>query len=286
MEQGNKLASALQTATFAHQGQTRKFNGQPYVCHLLEVINVLQHISIRDQDTLIAGALHDVIEDTFINSSILSALFGTDIVNIVHELTDDKALAKSLQDKAALNRAGSLSKPAVNVKLADLLSNMMAIPSLWDESKIERYLAKCRLLITIIETQNVDACPALLQLVKYALDSQTTGSSFYYDFYESANTGALYWSLSRRSFIVINEEGGTLLVGTEFDTPLNDLFQCQLLHSLTLNGSKCQSISVTHVFSEQSEDYVLAESKTVNDCMQVTTLTRGSVSRQGEGASK
>jgi hypothetical protein len=284
MEQSNKLASALQTANFAHQGQTRKFNGQPYVCHLLEVINILQYVDIHDQDTLIAGALHDVIEDTFIDSSMLSALFGTDTGNIVQELTDDKTLAKSLQDKAVLNGARSLSKPAVNVKLADLLSNMMAIPPLWDESKIERYLAKCGLLITIIETQNLDACPALLQLVKYALDSQTTGSPFFFDFFDNTNRGTLYWSLSRQSFIVINEEAGTLLVGTEFDTPLNDLFQCQLLHSLKLTTNKCQSISITQVFSEQREDYVLAKSKIINDCMQVTTLVKGSVFRQGEGA--
>ncbi|OFA29694.1 hypothetical protein BAE46_14025 [Glaciecola punicea] len=284
MKQSNKLASALQMATFAHRDQKRKFDGDAYICHLLEVIIILRRIGIYDEDTLVAGLLHDAIEDTFISPNMLSESMGSNVANIVNELTDDKALAKDLRNQATLKLAPTLSKSAVNIKLADLLSNMLAIPTSWNENTVEKYLVKCSLLINIIETQNVNACPAFLQLVKYALESQTTGSPFFFDFYENADKGLLYWSLSRQRFIVINEEGGTLMAGTEFDTPLNDLFQCQLLHSLKLNGDKCQSINVTQVFSEQSEDYVLAEEQIVNDCMQVTILTRSSVSRQGEGA--
>jgi DNA-binding ferritin-like protein (Dps family) len=284
MKESNKLASVLKMMTFTHRGQTRKFDGEAYICHLLEVVNILQHFDIHDEDTLIAGILHDVIEDAFSNRNMLSELFGGDVANIIQELTVDKTLHQDLRNKKAQEPAGILSKPAVNIKFADLLSNMMAIHTYWDESALEKYLKKCSKLVDIIETKNIEACPTLLQLLKYALDSQITGSVFFFGFYENADKRALNCSISRQRFLVINNNDTTPKIGNEFDKQRNDLFQCELWHSLRLTGKTCKSIRVAEVFSEQSEDYAFIHSEVINDCVQVTVLTKDSVSKQGESA--
>jgi GTP pyrophosphokinase len=60
----SKIARALEVASEAHSKQTRKFDGSLYANHLIEVLNLLLYGKEKDTSTLVAGVLHDVLEDT------------------------------------------------------------------------------------------------------------------------------------------------------------------------------------------------------------------------------
>ena len=57
-----RLKQAIAVATAAHEGQFRK-TGEPYIIHPLAVMKILEEWNM-DEDTIIAGVLHDTVEDT------------------------------------------------------------------------------------------------------------------------------------------------------------------------------------------------------------------------------
>ncbi len=124
------IQRALNFAEKAHQNQKRKFTGEKYISH---PINVAEFIAItkmsRQKDLLIAVAiLHDVIEDTDYNYDDIKKLFGYKVADLVLELTNDKKLV-SMQGKAEylLNKMIGMTPYALCIKLADILSNMIGL---------------------------------------------------------------------------------------------------------------------------------------------------------------
>ena len=55
---------------------------QPYITHPVEVASILIELNL-DIETVCAGLMHDVLEDSFIKKSYLEKLFGKDVVAIV-----------------------------------------------------------------------------------------------------------------------------------------------------------------------------------------------------------
>ena len=72
---------ALEVAYQAHNGQTRR-SGEPYVEHPISVATVLAHLRM-DGDTLVAGLLHDTVEDTRLSFGDIEACFGPSVRTIV-----------------------------------------------------------------------------------------------------------------------------------------------------------------------------------------------------------
>src|SRR5438874_4414391 len=68
-----------------HQGQVRK-SGEPYLVHPLEVAGLLAQLKL-DEASIVAGLLHDTIEDTLATSDEVRDLFGEEIFNIVDGVT-------------------------------------------------------------------------------------------------------------------------------------------------------------------------------------------------------
>jgi hypothetical protein len=284
MTHQNILATALNLATFAHKGQTRKFNNEPYICHLVEVANILEHAGITDQTSLAAALLHDIVEDTFIGDDTLSEMInqiyvsadlsshvsGASISDVVRELTDDKALSKRARHTALLSKIITMSEAAVNVKLADLISNMMAKPPQWDEVVTDRFYRLCNDIISKIETDRTLAYPALLRLAKYALDCQTRGSLFYHELCDGIEQGSLYWSLSNDSFVIAINVSDGKMNGILIDSQLNELFQCRLLHSFRLADSALISIHCGELHSETGEDFAHAVPIEIENCLKVS----------------
>src|SRR5438046_10081102 len=64
-----------------HQGQVRK-SGEPYLVHPLEVAGLLAQLKL-DEASIVAGLLHDTIEDTLATGDEVKALFGAAIFNII-----------------------------------------------------------------------------------------------------------------------------------------------------------------------------------------------------------
>lgn len=132
MSNHTRIRTALKFAAHKHAGQLRKGTEMPYLVHPVEVGLFLQNIGMT-HDTVIAGYLHDTIEDTSATYGEIEEIFGTNIADVVLELT--------CTDKAkALKKAKTYSPEAVKIKMADLMCNVTDM--LDDYSKIGDELFK------------------------------------------------------------------------------------------------------------------------------------------------
>lgn len=68
------IEKAYQTAKEAHEGQARK-SGEPYIIHPLCVGIILAELEL-DKETIVAGLLHDVVEDTVMTDEEIAQEFG------------------------------------------------------------------------------------------------------------------------------------------------------------------------------------------------------------------
>ena len=125
------IKKAYYYAEKSHLGQFRK-SGDPYIQHPLEVAYLLACLKTSPQ-TICAGLLHDVLEDTDVTSEQMISEFGIDVYNIVEGvtkigklkyMTKERALARSHQ-KILLAMAKDIR--VVLVKLLDRIHNMRTL---------------------------------------------------------------------------------------------------------------------------------------------------------------
>ena len=81
----DKVRHALKLSEQAHSNQLRK-SGDPFITHPLEVAKILTSIKL-DADSIVAGLLHDTLEDTSLNIEEINKNFGNQIVELVDGLT-------------------------------------------------------------------------------------------------------------------------------------------------------------------------------------------------------
>lgn len=119
-------ADILRAAAFAaqaHAGQTRKGSKQlPYIIHPIEVGQLLAKAGCPDT-VIIAGLLHDVVEDAQVRFSDIARDFGHDVADLVFQLTFEPGLDKATKIK----KAKDLTTAAREIKTADLVSNMYGL---------------------------------------------------------------------------------------------------------------------------------------------------------------
>ena len=149
-------ALVLNAAVFAahvHRCKTRKSDGSAYICHPLEVAEILQQrCNITDWDVIAAAILHDTVEDHPEEASdkIIREKFGECVANIVAEVTDDRSLSQVERKRAQLEHVGTMSRGARLVKAADMLHNLSSMlsnpPEGWSEEKITGYAAWKKLI--------------------------------------------------------------------------------------------------------------------------------------------
>ena len=86
----SRVEHAIRKASVLHDGQKRKGSGAiPYISHLFSVAVILSKYT-DDEDTIIAGLLHDSIEDTEYTEKGLKEEFGGKIAAIVFGVTEEK----------------------------------------------------------------------------------------------------------------------------------------------------------------------------------------------------
>ena len=142
-----QITRALDYAAKKHVGQRRKGDAQePYINHLAEVAHLLAEATDgNDTNLVIAGLLHDCIEDQGVTYEELVGLFGNDVAGLVRDVTDDKALLKTERKRLQVEHAPHKSARARMLKIADKTSNLHALvispPSGWDEQRKREYFA-------------------------------------------------------------------------------------------------------------------------------------------------
>lgn len=126
-----RVRSAFDFAAECHDGQYRA-SGDPYILHPAAVAEILLDLDI-DTASIIAGLLHDVVEDTGANSKDICARFGHDVGELVEGVTKLSKLSdKSKKAQQAANIQKLLMAAASDVrvlviKFADRLHNMQTI---------------------------------------------------------------------------------------------------------------------------------------------------------------
>lgn len=125
------LGRAYDVAKKMHDGQLRK-SGEPYLIHPIAVVKILAELGM-DEDTLIAGLLHDVVEDTEYTKEELTKEFGEDIAQLVDGVTklgsivfENKA-AQQAENLRKMFLAMSKDIRVLIIKLADRLHNLRTI---------------------------------------------------------------------------------------------------------------------------------------------------------------
>ena len=137
-----KIKKAIEFADSAHQGQYRK-SGEPFLMHPINVGLILASLKM-DADTIIAGLLHDVVEDCEIPISKVKKEFGKNVSVLVNGVTkllqlDEKIKGDSQAEnfqKMALATAEDVR--VVIIKLADRLHNLKTIEHLPREKQIKK----------------------------------------------------------------------------------------------------------------------------------------------------
>ena len=136
------LQIAYSVASEAHKNQFRQ-EGSPYITHPVAVASILLELHL-DIETVCAGLMHDVLEDSVIKKSYLEKLFGKETLIIVDGVSNlNKLDFDSLEDRNANNlqkMALAMSKDVrvIIVKLCDRLHNMRTIEFLPREKQIRK----------------------------------------------------------------------------------------------------------------------------------------------------
>lgn len=143
-----KLKKAVEIIKKYHFHQKRK-SGEPYYMHPMYVtqfvLDIMQdktskiyNLLQNNQETVVLGSLlHDILEDTAMHRIALNNIFGTQITDVVKEVTkiDYNERSRLLSNKQAFKKLILQEPIPVCIKLADRLHNLLTIDGHPDENK-------------------------------------------------------------------------------------------------------------------------------------------------------
>ena len=133
------IEKAYEIAKEAHKNQLRK-SGEPYIIHPLHVAIVLADLEM-DKETIVAGLLHDVVEDTIMTEEQIAAEFGVEVAQLVDGVTkleniplssgtgseSDARLEMQAENLRKMFLAMAKDIRVIMIKLADRLHNMRTL---------------------------------------------------------------------------------------------------------------------------------------------------------------
>lgn len=141
-----ELSSAIDLAIDKHEGQKRR-SGEPYIVHPLGVAAILIEWGM-DIDTVIAGVLHDTVEDTSTTIDEIETLFGRDVAFLVDGVTKVSKARAGMRDLSSylpvtkdnltkLLIAVGQDVRVIIIKLADRLHNMRTLEHMSREKQVK-----------------------------------------------------------------------------------------------------------------------------------------------------
>lgn len=155
-----RILAAANFAAGKHAAQKRKGAAQePYLNHLVEVAYLIAGSSeVLDTELVMAGLLHDTIEDVSVTAEELKRQFGDDVAALVVEVTDDKSLPKEVRKALQVKNAPHKSVRAQVIKLADKISNLRSMlaspPATWSIERKRAYFTWARQVVDGLSAPN------------------------------------------------------------------------------------------------------------------------------------
>lgn len=117
------IRKAAEFARKAHEGTFRKGTRIPYIFHPMEVALIVAQMT-NDPEMIAAAYLHDVLEDTDVTGDILEREFGSRVLSLVQQETEDKSLTWRERKEATIRHLEHASWEVKVLTLGDKLSNM------------------------------------------------------------------------------------------------------------------------------------------------------------------
>lgn len=260
------INEAFKAAKKAHGSQTRKYDNESYMFHLNEVFSLLTYADVKDVEILVVGLLHDTLEDTSLTKAEIERQFGGLVLSMIECLTENKNVTKQERKDAAVEKAKVLNVACLNVKLADLMSNLSAVPPDWSDEKKRTYFDHCsKILAAIKQNTNVkSASQKLLELCEFFLEAQTKGVTEYNELCRLAERGQLSWCDEKEYFVIVEKlesnDNPPILVedlnnAYRLDNELfTDAMRLNLLRSLQLKKGETKRIRITSEITLCSPD--------------------------------
>ncbi len=151
VEMSENVARAYLFARNAHEGQVRKYTGEPYIVHPVEVMETIRSVE-HTEDMLIAALLHDCVEDCDVTIKEIDYLFGCAVRAMVADLTDISTPSDGNREKRkTIDRfhTSESSWESKTIKLADLISNSKSILE-HDKEFAKVYIKEKELLLEVL----------------------------------------------------------------------------------------------------------------------------------------
>ena len=171
-------AFAAGFAACAHRNQVRKYTGEPYINHCLEVAGLVCDLGgAYSPDMVKAAWLHDTIEDTDVTADEIYELFGRNVWRLVVGLTDSAplSLGNRAQRKAyERDRLAAESSDVQTIKCCDLISNTRSIVK-HDPEFAKVYLVEKRNLLEVMTRASGVARSHAFDVLKQAEEALNIG---------------------------------------------------------------------------------------------------------------
>jgi len=144
------IASAKEFATECHKGQTRKFNGDPYINHPKSVSELVEEFG-GSPEMIAAAWLHDVAEDCGVKISKIAEKFGDNVAKLVDELTLPKSVDKGgMKSDYIAKKMGTMSNESLTIKLCDRLNNVSDFETAHPKF-VSKYAPKTKFIMDSLE---------------------------------------------------------------------------------------------------------------------------------------
>ena len=117
------IEKAIIFASQKHKNQFRKGTPIPYIVHPIEVMQILRENN-ADEITIVAGLLHDTIEDAKVTYDEICNEFGKEVADIVKDESEDKSKAYRIRKQEHMEKLNKCSTKSKMVTCADKLSNI------------------------------------------------------------------------------------------------------------------------------------------------------------------